>query len=372
LASARFGASARATGSDDLSAPTATTTAADRPSDDSMHLVLTVPGLVEIVRATDVAAPSLQHLARLIAAAGEATREADGIIAAIAPNFGVTRQIDWPMAPLRLAVHGVDPGDAYWLAADPVTLIAGRDDAQVGAAVRDLDATETASLVATLNAHFAGDGLRFVAPRPDAWFVCAPNVPSLSTRPLVTAKGRSLRTQMPTGADAKTWWRWQEEIQMLLFAHDVTAAREREGKASVNGLWLSEGGTRPASPAAPPSIATFGDDDAVRALAAHAGTAALALPANFDHALAQAKDAAIVVVAFAAPADVAAIDRDFAAPAAAALARGTLERVTVIADDRGSARAWSTGRPSWPTRIANRFRPPAIAALLGAMEDETH
>jgi hypothetical protein len=337
-----------------------------------MHLVLTVPGLVDIVRTTDAAAPGLQHFARLIAAAGAGTREADGIAAALAPHFGVTRQTDWPMAPLRLAVHGVDPGDAYWLAADPVTLIAGRDDAQVGSAVRDLDTAETASIVATLNAHFAGDGLRFVAPRPDAWFVRAPGVPALSTRPLVTAIGRSLRTQMPTGADAKTWWRWQEEIQMLLFAHDVTAAREREGKASANGVWLAEGGTRPARPAVPPSIATFGDDDAVRALAAHAGASARALPTDLDHALAQAKDAATVVVAFAAPADAAAIDRDFAAPAATALARGTLDRVTVITDDRGSARAWSAGRPSWTTRIANRFRRPAIVALLGASDDEAH
>ncbi len=337
-----------------------------------MHLVLTVPGLAEIVRATDAKAVRLQHLARLIAAAGAATREADGIAAALAPYFGITRQIDWPMAPLRLAMHGVDPGDAYWLAADPVTLIAGRDDAQVGAAVRDLDATETASLVATLNAHFAGDGLHFTAPRPDAWFVRAPSVPALSTRPLVTAKGRSLRAQMPKGADAKTWWRWQEEIQMLLFAHDVTTTRERDGKASANGLWLSEGGTRPVRPPVSPSIATFVGDDAVRALATHAGAAARALPTDLDNVLAQAKDAATVVVAFAEPADVAAIDRDFAAPAAAALARGTLERVTVITDDHGSARIWSTGRPSWTTRIANRFRQPAIAALLGATEDETH
>ena len=336
-----------------------------------MHLVLTVPGFAEIVRATDAEAPRLQNLARLIAAADAPIREPDGIAAALAPYFGVTRQTDWPMAPLRLAMHGVDPGEAYWLAADPVTLIAGRDDAQVGAAVRDLDAIEAASLIATLNAHFAGDDLICIAPRPDAWFVRAPGVPALATRPLDAAQGQSLRTQMSAGHDAKTWWRWQEEIQMLLFRHDVTAARERDGKAGVNALWFSTGGTRPARPAPPPSIATFAGDDAARALAAHAGAAARPLPPVLDAALAQANDAATVVVAFAAPADVAAIDRDFAAPAAATLARGALERVTVIAGDRGGARLWSARRPRWTARVAALFRQPDIAAVLAAATRET-
>jgi len=329
-----------------------------------MHLVLAVPRLFDIARATDADVPRLPALARLIAADGAPAREDDGIGAALAPDYGVARQTDWPMAPLRLAAQGVDPGDAYWLAADPVTLIAGRDDAQVGAAVRDLDAIEAGSLIATLNAHFAGDGLHFVAPRPDAWFVRAPGMPALATRPLDAAHGRSLRTQMSTGADAKTWWRWQEEIQMLLFAHDVTAARERNGHASATGLWFSTGGTRPARPTPPPSIATFAGDDAVQALAAHIGAAARPLPADLDAALAQATGAATVVVAFAAPADIAVIDRAFAAPAVAALARGRMERVTVITDDRGSAIQWNAGRPRWTTRIAHRFRHPGIAALL--------
>ena len=335
-----------------------------------MHLVLAVPRLFEIARATDADVPHLPNLARLIAAAAAPEREEDGIGAALAPHYRVARQTDWPMAPLRLAVHGVDPGDAYWLASDPVTLIAGRDDAQVGAAVRDLDPAEAGSLVATLNAHFAGDGLHFVAPRPDAWFVRAPGVPALATRPLDAAQGRSLRTQMPTGADAKTWWRWQEEIQMLLFAHDVSAARERAGKPRANGLWFSTGGTRPARPTPPPSIATFAVDDAVQALAVHVGAAARPLPHDLDAALAQASGAATVLVAFAAPADLVGIDRTFAAPALGALARGMLERVTVITDDRGSASLWSTRRPRWTTRIVNLFRHPEIAALLAGAAGE--
>jgi hypothetical protein len=329
-----------------------------------MHLVLVVPDLFDLARAADAAGSRLPNLARLAASASPPVREDDGIAAALAPHYGVARQADWPMAPIRIAAHGVDPGEAYWLAADPVTLVAGRDEAQVGAPVRDLNAVETGSIIATLNSHFASDQLHFVAPRPDAWFVRAPGVPALATRPLDAAQGRLLRTQMPTGADAKTWWRWQEEIQMLLFAHDVTAARAREGKASANGLWFSTGGTCPPRTMPAPSVATFGGDETAQALAVHTGTAARPLPSDLGAALAQAPGAATVLVAFAASFDAAAIDRMFAAPALAALVRGSAERVTLVANHRGRAILWTARRLGWAARMASRFRRSDLAALF--------
>ena len=82
------------------------------------------PGTARIARRHDgaVRAPALAHL---LAIAGAPTRESGGIAAALAARYGVTRQADWPLAPLRLAALGVDPGAAFWLAADPVTLTVG-------------------------------------------------------------------------------------------------------------------------------------------------------------------------------------------------------------------------------------------------------
>ena len=334
-----------------------------------MHLVLAVPRLAALTLAPEPgarAAPRLPGFARLLAMAGAPARADGGIAAALAAHYGIVRQTDWPLAPLRLAALGIDPGDAYWLAADPVTLVAGRDDAQVGAAVRDFTDTETAALIATLNAHFGADGLVFVAPRPDAWFVRAPAAPALATRPLDAAQGRSLRAQMPAGGDARTWWRWQEEIQMLLFSHPVTAARERAGRAGANGLWFSTGGTRPRSPGPVASIATFADDDVAAALAAHVGATAQPLPGNLVTALARASAPQTIVVSFAAPADFEAIDGAFALPAAEALVGKELARVTVIADGRGSALQWTAQRPRWAARVAGRFARPDIVTLLAA------
>jgi hypothetical protein len=196
--------------------------------------------------------------------------------------------------------------------------------------------------------------------------VRAPNVPALSTRPLDVAQGRSLRTQLPAGADAKAWWRWQEEIQMLLFAHAVTAAREHAGRESANAIWLSTGGTRPPRSASAPSLVTLTDDDLAMALAAHVGAQARPLPAHLDAALDHANAARTIIVAPAAPVDFEELDRAFATPAADALERGTIAAVTVLADADGNAFAWAAQRPPWATRIARRFRKPDLTSLLAA------
>ena len=69
---------------------------------------------------------------------------------------------------------------------------------------------------------------------------------------------------------------------MLLFAHPVTAARERAGRPSANAVWLSAGGTRPPRPVPAPTIVTFAGDDLAAALAAHVGAEAQPLPAHLD------------------------------------------------------------------------------------------
>src|SRR5439155_24601895 len=105
------------------------------------HLVLAVPGLLPPTDSgatvsrprpdpgrVSLPAPSL---ARLIAGAGAPAPQPEVIGGALARAYGVARQADWPLAPIRVAAHGIDPGGAYWLAADPVTLEAGRDDVRL-------------------------------------------------------------------------------------------------------------------------------------------------------------------------------------------------------------------------------------------------
>lgn len=349
-----------------------------------VHLVLALPGLLapDVRVGARLCAP---HIARLIATAGAPSREPDGLDAALASRYGITRETDWPLAPIRLAALGVDPGHAYWLAADPVTLVAGRDDVRLHGPVTDLTRDESTDLIDALNAHFIDDGLAFVAPRPDAWFVRAADAPKLSTRPLPVAVGRTLRALLPSGADAGTWRRWQNEIQMLFHEHPVNLERERTGRAPANSVWFSCGGTLQARTASPTAIRTWANGGVVAALAAHAGAPALPPPDNLDRALAGINlgptpsrlgihrdrtdrfvAADTIVVAIDPPLGIAAVERDWCQPACNALARGTLHTVTVITDGAGDAVAWTAGRFGWWRRIADGFTTHDLAPLFAA------
>jgi hypothetical protein len=329
-----------------------------------MVLILVLPGLPELRTGmmASVRAPALAHL---LAIAGAPTRESGGIAAALAARYGVIRQNDWPLAPLRLAALGVDPGAAFWLAADPVTLTVGRSDVRLAGVVDDLSRAAADALVATLNAHFAGDGLAFVAPRPNAFFVRAATSTRLATQPPGAALGRPLHQLLPEGADAGAWRRWQSEIEMLLHEHPVNIERERAGRSPANSVWFSCGGTMPQPPVPAVSTCTFAAAETAAALAAHVGSPARALPGRLGAAREAAGAAASMVVVLEPALDVATLEQAWAAPARDALAAGALESVTLLADDRGHAVAWHARRPGFWQRFAGRHQRHDLAALLG-------
>ena len=331
-----------------------------------MHLVLSLPGLLAPGAERDPEAP---NLARLVASSGAPAHEPDGLDAALAARYGIARQDDWPLASIRAAALGVDTGGAYWLAADPVTLVAERNDVRLAGAVCDLDGSETAELVMALNAHFAADAIAFVVPKPDAWFVRADRPVALATRPLALAAGRMLRDLLPAGPDAGLWRRWQNEIEMLLHAHPVNAAREAAGKPPANGVWFSEGGKAPSLASTANGIRTFADGGIAIALAAHEKTPAQPVPSALDAALASAIGARTIVVALASTLDLASIERAWAQPMWNALARGDLETATTIADGGDGALAWTARRPGpWRRVMHSLARPDLARALTAARE----
>jgi len=332
------------------------------------HLVCVLPGLLREAVA-DAQPPGRAGegartpcLARLLAAAGAPAAEPGGIGAALAPWYGVVRQTDWPFAALRLAALGVDPGTDAWLAADPVTLEAGRDDVRLLGPVADLSPDDAAALVATLNAHFRDDGLVFVAPRPDAWFVRTAVVPDLATHPLDVACGRTLHGLLPTGRDAPQWRRWQSEIQMLLHEHPVNVARESAARRVVNSVWFWGAGTR--APAAPRAVTTYADAGIGVALAAHVGRPAHPVPDVVDVSNAEPGTTTVVVVPSGQP-RLDDLERRFAVPAWTALARGAVAEVTMVADGAGVV-VWTLRRPRAWRRLALHLSRSDVRACVDA------
>lgn len=311
-----------------------------------MPLGLLLPGLVDVDAAALAACAPLARLAAH--ARGEAVDDAD---AALLQAAGV----DAAVAPLAAAGAGLADGSAWVARADPVTTLLTHDDVRVVARVDDLDAGEAAALATLLDAHFAADGLRFVAPRADAWFVLADRPHAVAFTPLSAATSRPLRARLPVGDDARRWRRWWTEVQMLLHAHPL-GARPRH---PVGTLWFSAAG-RPAARLAP--VRAFAgpgrDADAARGLARQSGG-----DVHPPDALAAALGAGPPGPALAvAPPVVDAASLHHCAealvvPALDALDAGRLDALVLVGSGRADAARWQVRRASWAGRLLRRRAP---------------
>lgn len=153
-------------------------------------------------------------------------------------SFGVSCHPDVPIAPISAAFDGLAEG--CWMRSDPVHLYLQRD--QLLMAGVQVSGAEAAALSASLNAHFAGQGMEFFAPHPQRWYVRLNELPRMSTTPLSQVVGGDVRRVLPAGEDASNWHRVFNEIQMLLFAHPLNEAREARGEMPINSVWFWGGG----------------------------------------------------------------------------------------------------------------------------------
>ena len=315
-----------------------------------MRLTLAVPDLLALDRGAFAFAPALSTLAHYAPKPDTRRGTLDAFLLAHAPDAE-------PMAaaPFAALGAGLDPGESYVLRADPVSLIAGRNDVSLAARIGDLNAEETGMLIATLNAHFGRDGLSFQAPRPDAWFIVTDATPDVRTTPLAVVRGAIYRW-LPVGGDAARWRRWLSEMQMLLHDHAANATREARGRVPVTGIWIADGGRLARTPQES-DVATFATPgaagDVARGLARARGSTAGATPEIF--AALPLRDRAIVIAERADPASIARLQLNWLGPAVAALERGDLESLSLLADGHGVAAAWHAPRPGWRVRTSAKY-----------------
>ncbi len=330
-----------------------------------MHLVLVVPQLLGLPPEAYTACAALGRLARYAPAP---TPFPDGLDVGLLAALGCPQ--DTPCAPLAALGAGFDPGDALVMRADPISLIAGRDNVRLAGRVDDLSTPDTQALVDALNAHFAADGITFHASRPDAWFLTTTidEAPTTTALPAVTG---AIHAQMPRGRQSVAWRRWLSEMQMLLHAAAANAARESAGYAAANGIWISGGGRLREVAPAPVVVcaATQREGDVARGLALHAGTVPLDLPAN--HASLPVAERVVAVLPKVADVDALhALDVAWLAPAVAALERAALDSLTVVADATGNAaHLWRARRPAWHRRLVAHISPaPFVPPAPGGEE----
>ncbi|MBI1175279.1 MAG: hypothetical protein GC139_08450 [Sideroxydans sp.] len=239
------------------------------------HVHLVVPDLFlpRALAAEVCAGLHLPALEKILARGQAAALSAGTLESWLCEAFGVAGEA---IAPITLHVDGMEPGPFYWLRADPVYLRIHRDQL-VLQPVAPVAADEAAQLCAALNGHFAADGLHFIAPQPQRWYLRLERAPQISSYSLAQVAGKDVHAHMPQGVEALRWHGVLNEIQMLLFEHPVNLAREVRGEWEVNSVWLWGGGYAGAT-LRQPCGRVYTDSPLAAAFAAAAGIDQAALP----------------------------------------------------------------------------------------------
>ena len=231
-----------------------------------VHIVipdLFLPPQLAAYACKDLRLPALE---KLLARAQSTPLNIDTLESWLCRQFGIE---ELAIAPLTLQADGMQAGASYWLRADPVGIGMQRDQMVLQGDIA-LSAEEAAQLCASLNAHFAEDGLHFVAPHPQRWYLQLAITPALETTPLPQVAGADMHAHLPRGVDALRWHAVLNEIQMLFYEHAVNQAREQRGESVVSGVWFWGGGKR-----AEKMLQSFagmtGDSEIARAFAQAAG-----------------------------------------------------------------------------------------------------
>jgi hypothetical protein len=300
------------------------------------HLHLVIPDLFLPQEAAAVSADlRLPALETILARAEGMALNATSLEEWLCLAFGVEGQA---VAPVTLQADGRQPGANYWLRADPVHLVLEHHEVVLQANV-SLTVEEAAAMCATLNEHFAADGLRFVAPHPQRWYLELDSRPNIATSPLSLVAGKDIHAYLPHGPDALRWHRVLNEIQMLLFQHPVSQAREVRGEPPANGLWLWGGGYAPKELRCPFSRVCANDPVAV-AFAAGGGIKNAPLPQGVTQCLAGGPAETLLVWDGLRNAlqhgdlaewrdSVEHLERNYASPLLNALRGGKIEKITL-------------------------------------------
>jgi len=303
------------------------------------------------------AMPGIGHLARF----GDKAALPEGWRAWTARWLGLPQHARAAPASVAAAALADPPADrAVWLAT-PMHWIAGLTSLHCDRrSVLRLPGAELEALAMSFRETFRGSGFDLHPLASGEFLLSGPPLPAAATtiepaRMLLTSVAEAL----PAGEGAAALRRLSAEIDMWLHGHRVNEERARRGAPPVATLWVWGGGAPAVSPpaAAREGVdAAFGADAYARGLWRLAGGESRPMPVDWAAVLDEPRaQRALGVVEVAELlhanaswllADAAAeIDRRLISPSLAALHRGTLERLVLLANDR-----------SFTVRAAHRWR----------------
>lgn len=262
----------------------------------------------------------------------------------LADRYALSEEL--PLAPYSLRGDGGEPGADWWMHADPVHLRVHGDGLILAEASRlALTPEESRECLAALNAHFNIDGISFVGPRPERWYLRTEHEIRLRTTPTPEAAGRNVEARLPQGDDSARWRKLINEAQMVLHQLPCNEAREDQARPAVNSIWIWGAGRDRALAAVHDTL--WSNHPLAIGLAAASGAQARPLAAS-GAALLEGRAAGSHLVVLAMPpvaygeqaewrAAVTMLEHSWVAPLLAALLEGKLETLTLhgLGSDHG-------------------------------------
>jgi hypothetical protein len=281
----------------------------------------------------------------------------------LARQLGRNELSGWPVAALVAAAQptrlGALPATAPEFRADvllatPLHLIAGLDHVRLPAdGLLQLSPEELDGIATSFDAALGSErGLSMRAVPGGGLLLFGMPIGQVMTEDPARWLGADVREALPRGGDANRVRALAAEIEMWLHDHPVNLLRQRRGAPVISALWLWGGG--PAQRAAAPQLgrgraerdlhlAVLTSDPAALALArlarleqTPAATPAAAPMTAAAELLAHSELRGIAVLALSdyGRRGLAAFEQDWLLPARAALRRGELDALRIMANDR--------------------------------------
>jgi hypothetical protein len=148
---------------------------------------------------------------------------------------------------------GADPQEAAWALITPCHWRVGQDHVAMDhPASLQLDERGSRELLAIMRPYFQGDGIALEYHAPTLWLASGELFRTLPTASLDRVVGRPVDPWLPRTPGAGALRRLQQEMQMLLYTHEVSEERLRQGALPVNSFWISGTGALP--PGAAPGL----------------------------------------------------------------------------------------------------------------------
>lgn len=149
-----------------------------------------------------------------------------------------------PWAARAAAADGIAVGSAAWGLLTPVHWAVGRDQVTLDdPAALALDEAGSRAIFEAVRELFTSEGFELAWGAPLRWYAAHDSLDGLPCAALERVVGRNvdlwLQTDTTRFPAARLARRLQNEVQMLLYTHPLSEAREAGGSLPVNSFWLS-------------------------------------------------------------------------------------------------------------------------------------